>query len=325
MGKAKRILLDSNVWRMVADHRASELLGQQASQQGVEILVAPSVAFEALRTSDENLRRKLASTIASARWRKLMPEAYEEAEEFIDEVRRLRPEWIVHDPTLSYRDALIRDWRDRKQSFWSRVRLNPSVVREHIRQAEGEGLDALRVTAASQRRQFQEVGLTFDHIDRAAFSAVPVGPLPGWNGDLVETWRVSALYYATSAFKMPPMSEWIMPLVAVPAFGLRSESWNRFWLYDCDASNMVRWWIRDAFQMAAFTRKISSGTVCDIQLATYLSEADVFVSADKVMIAVAEKVRGFAPAPLALSVLIPGTCAGPEDLVASIINAVPNA
>jgi hypothetical protein len=72
-------------------------------------------------------------------------------------------------------------------------------------------------------------------------------------------------------------------------------SWLQFWFYEVDAKAMPRFWLRSAFEYLQGFRKITDGTPCDTQLATYLPEAALAVSADKTFIYIASACRPFAP------------------------------
>ena len=67
---------------------------------------------------------------------------------------------------------------------------------------------------------------------------------------------------------------------------------------------MPWFWLRWAFQYYQSFYKVTGGTPGDAQLATYLSEADVVVSADKNFLRIADAVRPYAPVPIAKTKLV---------------------
>jgi hypothetical protein len=73
------VLLDSNVWRYVADDDAGRELQRVAHAANVTIQIVPSVVYEALRTEDSVLRQKLIALMTDSHWLRLMPEAYHES------------------------------------------------------------------------------------------------------------------------------------------------------------------------------------------------------------------------------------------------------
>jgi hypothetical protein len=228
-----------------------DALSLYARQSSFQLVVAPSVVYEAFRTPGHDLRHRLVGTIASARWEKLMPEAYEEAEEFLAEVRRLRPRWLVPTPLLTARERNMRDWQDRPGSFWDRARREPSLVARHIADAEGAMLAQARAESAGRRIQAQNASLVFETARVSDLVGKPEFSLKGWDGDQVEAWRITGLAHASTYFHRPPFSEWIAPLVTIPRQLTGEASWVRFWLYEVAPEAMPRWWVRDACESQA--------------------------------------------------------------------------
>src|SRR5436309_617381 len=104
-----RVLLDSNIWRYLVDADAIARLQAITRRTNIRILVAPAVLYEALRLRDEELRRRLVTAMTLPAWRRLMPEAYSESNEFKDEVRRLRPQWLRQKADLAWYRRLYFD------------------------------------------------------------------------------------------------------------------------------------------------------------------------------------------------------------------------
>jgi hypothetical protein len=80
-----RVLLDSNIWRSLADNCLRDELRRHSIKFGVDIQIAPAVVYEALRTKNYELRKALITVMTDARWTRLMPEAYEECQELLSE------------------------------------------------------------------------------------------------------------------------------------------------------------------------------------------------------------------------------------------------
>lgn len=52
------VLLDSNVWRYVVDQNSEDEIERVATENGIEIVVAPELVFEAQALRDEATRKK---------------------------------------------------------------------------------------------------------------------------------------------------------------------------------------------------------------------------------------------------------------------------
>src|SRR5947208_1853907 len=105
-----RVLLDTNVWRYISDADGTASLLAQTRKSGVRILVAPSVAYESLRIPNDETRRRVMEVLTHKAWRRLMPEAYSECQELLQEIRRRRPEWLRNEPRMTDLRRLRYDW-----------------------------------------------------------------------------------------------------------------------------------------------------------------------------------------------------------------------
>jgi hypothetical protein len=136
-----RILLDTNVWRAVADANAGQRLALAAARRGLAIAVAPSVVYETLRFKDVALRNRILRIQTSRKWVRLLPEAFSECAEILAEVRRLHPNWMASSPDLSEYERHVRDWTRNMASskslaglgFWNRLREHPDWMANAVR------------------------------------------------------------------------------------------------------------------------------------------------------------------------------------------------
>lgn len=287
-----RVLLDANVWRHLADSNDGQALESLCRRQNLTVLVSPSVVYEALRTRDEDLRARLARMLTRPAWTTLMPEAYEESSEFLEEVRRLRPEWLRRSPVCPVRERNRIDWLPTKGSFWDRVRRTPHRAAEHVRSIELDTMDVARNGAHRWREEARDAGWTVHGTDVTSIVARYEHPLPGWDGSDVPAWRVSSLSWASRAFLTTPYSDWLGELVDFRHGQLvRDASWHKFWLHDVDAARTPRWWIRGACEILQSVRTVTGGTPGDQQLATYMFSCDYFITHDRVFADILERCR----------------------------------
>jgi hypothetical protein len=302
-----KILLDANVWRYLADAEAGDDLRHASLRCGATILIAPSVVYEALRTKDPPLRQKLIELMTRRGWVRLLPEAYSESAEVLNEIRRLRPQWLRANPDIQPLTRLKRDWARAHGGFWDRARLDTSGEAARLSAlTDGGILASARSDAQERRMNMTDSGLSFDKIDLKTVSGKPPGPIAGWDGDLIEPWRIAAHCVFSVALNLPQGGyvDWLLPMIDLRR--VPSSSWARFWFYEVEAVNMPRCWMRWAFETLQSLRKVSEGTPCDAQLSTYLTECDHFVSADRVLVSMIQKCRDSAPVRVALAWPVPG-------------------
>jgi hypothetical protein len=82
--------------------------------------------------------------------------------------------------------------------------------------------------------------------------------------------------------------------------------WVSFWFYDVDLHAVPRCWLRWAFEYLQAFRKVTAGTPCDTQLATYLPEADIVLSTDGGFVDRIEECRKYAPCVPPIAERLPG-------------------
>jgi hypothetical protein len=81
--------------------------------------------------------------------------------------------------------------------------------------------------------------------------------------------------------------------------------WVSFWFYDVDVQAVPRCWLRWAFDYLQTFRKVTDGTPCDTQLATYLPDAGVVLSSDGGFIDRIGECRKYAPCSLPTAERLP--------------------
>src|ERR1041385_6385602 len=104
-----KVMLDSNVWRYVANQNAGAALEQCALKNDVHVVVVPALVFEARELKDDPVRKAILKLLANPTWTRLMPEAFLEAQEIKTAIRYFRPEWLIPSPDLTEVKALELD------------------------------------------------------------------------------------------------------------------------------------------------------------------------------------------------------------------------
>jgi hypothetical protein len=309
--RAPRVLLDTNVWAFLADNRSIDPLNVRARQAGIDLQIAPSVVYEMLRTPNDEVRKRLVEAVTRPCWKRLMPEAYGECAELVAEIRRLREEWLRIPPRTEAWRRAANDWSRDHGGFWDRARHKDAFQADLIRQVgDSDALEKARQQSRLLRDDLRTGGVHFENLRLEDLSGRFPGPVPGWDGRPFELWRASG----ATAFGLAllrdkasnPYDDWVEPFVVLDLIRGAPESWWRFWLREVDKHRMPRCWLRWAFETTQATRKMTDGTPCDAQLGTYLLACEHFVTADRVLVEVVEKVRPFAPASLGRTWLVAG-------------------
>jgi hypothetical protein len=284
------ILIDTNVWRYIVDRNGLETLNRAARDGHGLVLACPAVLYEMLRLQDAPLRHKLIKAICRSRWVRLMPEAFEESADLQGEIARLRPHWMRDRPDLGAFRALYNDWHG-PRGVWLRARTNPSQAAAVLRLVEGDRMTGLRSDAQDLRKHFASF-TSFEQVPLTGWtSTFPLTP-PGWDGDPVEAWRAQTMvYYFDTLFNPETKNslaprEWLGPWIDLTAIERDMSSFARLFLYETEAHRLPRSWLRWALTTLQATRKTSAGTPVDNQIGSYLVEADILVTADKIFDAI---------------------------------------
>src|SRR5262249_14947370 len=157
--RPKRWLIDTNLWSSVADANLGSDLIKAARRKDIEILAAPSVLYELLRTPNESVRKRFVDVITLPHWKRLMPETFSETKEILAEIRRLRPDWLRSTPNRGEYMRIFHDWRSRKGGMWLRARETPSKEARYIDKLGGATLQTGRYEARRVRREVNESGI----------------------------------------------------------------------------------------------------------------------------------------------------------------------
>jgi hypothetical protein len=302
---SNRILFDTNIWNYLADHSSVPTLKRAMHVGATIILVAPSTLYEALRVQNTETRSRRAAMITDQAWTRLMPEAYSESQELLGEIRRLRPQWLKRKGNRAALQRLRHDWGRTKAGFWQRVRSNPDQEAKYIAQLSNHDLEIMRTHAYAQRKQM----ITSDWDATTPLNDV-VAMLKegreGYDGNKIQAWRMSGWSSTTHALKSAghPYPEWLVADVDFDTLIHDKASWLRFWFYEVEASRMPRFWLRWAFEYYQLFYRVSDGTPGDAQLATYLLDADVVISADKNFLRITDVIRPYSEFPIASTKLV---------------------
>lgn len=294
------VLLDTNVWAYVADQDSGDALARLARLHGVDIAVAPGVAYEVLRVTDPDVMRKQTRLLVRPEWRRLMPEAYSESRDVLAEIRRLRPDWAADVPDNAFLTKLKRDWVSRSSdAFWGRLRDDPAAVAldqviggegRHVADLIHENNQALRhaaIRAGWAWHDFDLMDVWFLEGDVHFWSAgsedmAVVAGVPGAPAEPIAAWRQEShanwTRWLVSEQRSGPW-DWIGPQLS-SSWPPAPQEWAAFWL-EVQADRVPREVTRWAVARLQALRKTTRSTQFDNQVASYLADADHVVTADR--------------------------------------------
>jgi hypothetical protein len=316
-GRLMKVFLDTNIWRYIADADAFNTLATAASDNGVELVVAPALVHEIRQLRDDTLRKKILKMVTSSSMVRLMPEAYLEAEEIKKVFEKYRRDWLIQAPDCSEIDILVDDYKNPVSGFWTNAENDTSPpATDESQRGEMEHELAQQESKEIRRRMIDAKSLLPASLDLKKVYFPLAVEQPESNRELVEYWRVPSLYFFKTEFEVhtSPYREWLDYFIDVSNIKAQSDSLTELWYRDILSSELPRQWLRGAFEYLQSFHKTTSGTPGDSQLSSHLTDVDVVMSADKNFIRLVKQCRKDAPFTIAQEYLISAGADGVEEV-----------
>ncbi|WP_405901810.1 hypothetical protein OG696_41090 [Streptomyces sp. NBC_00656] len=305
-----RIMLDNNIWSYLGDKRAGKQFRALAHSLGHRVVTAPSVLLEVLQHPRSDIRAAIIEAITTATDERLRSEADREGAEVISEVRRLHPEWLRAVPDTG-REAT---WR----TYWTKRVWREAVEHhERLRVAEPARRTARTVQLLVDNQKEQQEVWREGKFNLRDLSMITLSPSEettaeqqaGWvPGEKIAAWRPYSqeVYWlafwtgrrAALTHEDTTYADWVGARVDLHAMCASREAFNRFWLYEVEATHMPRTWLRWAADTVQADMKITNGNPIDVQHAAYLPDCEVFLTADKNFVRVLDRIADQAPVPV---------------------------
>jgi hypothetical protein len=333
-----RVLLDTNIWSRLADQGQQDPFVRLAREIGLEVVVPPATLLEIIRSQGRAARRTRVRLVCRTAWLHLKAEAESEAAELVEEIGRLRPEWLLDQPDVGRIAELERFWL---QDIWELARREHTSLLQ-LAQTKGaaERASILKLQREQQAKWREDRFIRSLEDLRKNIRALQlgVGPDPvevrnaersGWKaGTLVEPWRYAVLVPYWDALAVAPVrstrtgehttyADWVGSYVDLNAIRRHRKEFGHLVLYQIAEAKMPRAWLRWAVNFAQHFVRIGVGNPVDAQLAPYLVEADFFMTNDRRLARIIETVRPSAPSACAVGVYVDIKGAG-----GSVLNAV---
>jgi hypothetical protein len=211
-----------------------------------------------------------------------------EALEVVNEVRRLRPEWLRQFPDTREEARLDTFWT---KEVWRLARKSDEL---HLRHKREEHIEETASVVLRQMKNTRKsllaskgdwsaldysVALNDDNAPAWYVSAVPPeGSVEGWRMDgegifwnqLAEVPRKRSTY-----------ADWVGMYVDLERMTSSHADFARFWFREVDKARMHRSWIRSVGGFALSQVKVTGGHPSDNQHMAYLPDCDVLVTRDE--------------------------------------------
>ncbi|MBF8184182.1 hypothetical protein ITP53_00145 [Nonomuraea sp. K274] len=308
-----RLILDTMLWGYIGQTGSREKFERCALAHGWKVCTPPATLMETFR--DTNAERRTAGILAlmSPHWVRLHTEADMECMEIVAEAKRLRPKWVRQLPRPG-RPAALRDFW--KHQIWRATARDPDYMalfrspgKEQQEREEVKLVDAMRWNRR-ERLRVNRSSWRLDDITVTPTDDALVEDLYGWEAGVpVEPWRLQGrdvLRYALRnrhGVDRPDVdttvADWLDPYLHLNNMVKDKDDFGRFWLFEVERTRMPRHWMRWAIQESQTMAKVRSSDGRDGQIASYLFDAEVFLTEDGNFFDALERVKEVSLTPFA--------------------------
>jgi hypothetical protein len=291
-----RLYLDTNVLAGVEERAEEPALRAWLHDRGHRPVITDVHLVEALAIRDQATRDARLDHLVALRSQGPYPKpvGFLQAEEYVAEVRRQRPGWIEPFPRTDAAQRFLRDARRR----WTEARRNRATLA-----ARRARYSAVAEPAIHVMRDAQKEGRALQREGHDAISGFVLGnrlvslsgPVP--TADRVATFPLvriatwyAALYDREDSAR--DLADYAQPYLRR---GIPVSAFITFWLSDLDARELPRALSGHIVAEEQLNAKIGHGNAQDVNHATYVIDADLFVTADRAFFDALRAVPPFVP------------------------------
>jgi len=311
-----KLILDTNIWRYLVDSSNKNNLYKYTQDSKLDVFVPPGVVIETLRMGDKRLRKEIIELQTRNCWERLMPDAYLQSKDVMNEMLRFHPEWRKQEEKNSNKRRHRYNWIRGRGGFWEKVRRNTEIIAEKYYSQDKETLELVQ-------KQSKDVRSDVLKNNRKIMETKSLHDIKGsWEnkeGEEIEVdwWRVYAqLVWANllSSTKSP-FWEWTHEEINLDLIlSYYALAYVEFWEKEAEVEKVPREWIRAAVYALQSEKKVTTGNPTDSLISVHLVDVDLVVSADKNFISIVNQIHKEAPFKTAKGFLVEAGCDGIDNL-----------
>lgn len=287
-----RLYLDSNVYAHADDLGQGQDLVKWLADSGHDAVLSEIHLAEALAIPDVVAREARLKLLAAVPACVIRPLASLQAEEFVQEARRLRPQWSRHPVgDRSQVDDLLTVYDE----GWKQLRRDPSGLLELTGDYRAVAEQAIRGSRAGQKIMREDLLANVTKLTEVCLGGewVPVGPLDLSADDDFCRFESCLSWFQALVLAMPTLAElrdYTAPYVDETAIDARDFA--EFWVEDVELIRLPRGLATSMVISEQRRTKIQHGNVADARHAGYILDADLFVTEDSLLYRALERVVG---------------------------------
>jgi len=254
------------------------------------------VLLEVLRSSDERSRIARVEAMLACNGQRLPSEAELSINDFINAVRRYRPQWFRPRVDMSSANHYRALWTE---EVWELARSDSATLHEWQNSLD-PWAEALSIQIQKRNRRL----LPKDYVP-PPYSECKVQTAPyqrrwfggTWDGTSTARWRVENGQRYWDDFRGQPgsnsdtMRDFLGAYLDFDAVLADADDFRRLWFDSITERDVRRDWLRGAVNYYQIPAKIQDSNARDEQHSAYLVDADLFLSADRRLIDLLGKIR----------------------------------
>jgi hypothetical protein len=305
----RTVLLDTNVWSRLADYDHGASLDRSKRAFDVDFLVSPLSLVEASSNPDPLSRRSILRLMSDTRWRRgrRPPEIADMAGELLAVIALHRPDWVRPEPRSDETAYWLRFWTS---TIYEDAALRPDAIARGTAAAKrlSDPATSVHANQLANRDSLRSSGL-LPHFPEISFILDPNTKdapswfggrtdVPMWSHQAADTW-LNGLTERVRAPRRNTFRDWLEPFVDLNAlFGDFGSFYEMWW--SVEPSQAPRHWMSWAVGFLQLGYKLNPSNAVDQLIATYLYDADLFLTLDARFAEVLDEVSPFSPRPLAV-------------------------
>jgi hypothetical protein len=299
-GPGKRIIFDTMLWNYIGDDGSIDRLLEAVDPVNWTFVHPPSILLEVLRSSDDRSREARVAAMITSGGERLTSEAELCVNELVNAIWRHRPRWFNKRVDMQTVNHYHKLWSEK---IWLDAINNSREIHEWQNQLDPSIEDG-RIKSQRLNKRFMErdnFNLEYSQVARSAPPYVRQFFGGTWDGTRVEAWRfdVGMLYWDIMIGRpgrdADTMRDWLESYIDARTATADSDEFRRLWFDNLNVSDVRRDWLRFAVIHTQTRFKIQDSNARDDQHCAYLVDADLFLSADRRLVNVLQKVRDQAP------------------------------
>lgn len=282
-----KLHFDTNVFNWIAETGEALPIRDYLTIAGHELIATGENLFEAFAAPEPVRQGQIGALTAVATRYQDVPIGYVHAQEVLEEVRRVRPDWLFRIPQANRHSVLL----NRHRRLWREAKVEGDIPKSADYAGYHEVAESMSQLILSDQKNLRDLAIKVKgksarenvHM-RPTYFDEELDALTRNQTDVEFTWRMdSDSSWAGALFERRAGSrdylDWVVPYLRLNL--IRRREWARFWLSEVNETAVPFNRVSALTRYYQLWQKVTHGNPVDIMHANYLLTVDALVTADK--------------------------------------------